>query len=205
MSEVVTLAAELREDLGTGAARSLRRKGRVPAIIYGAGKEPLSISVEEKEITKYYRRPQYLSQLFELEIEQKKYKVLPKAIELHPITEMVNHADFVFLESKMQKMLVPIVYANKENSLGIKRGGYFNTVKRFLKILCPVANLPRKIEIDVTTMPIGTTIKAKDAPLPEGAILLDNPDFVIASIVGKKGKSDDAAEEKAEPVAATKK
>lgn len=194
MSEALTLAAEPREDLGTGASRALRKKGMVPATVYGAGKEPLSIAIEEKEITKYYRRPQYISQLFELEIGQKKFKVLPKAIQLHPITDIVSHVDFVFLESKMQKMHVPIVYLNKEGCLGVKRGGYFNTVKRFATILCPVEILPRKIEIDVVAMPIGASLKAKDLSIPVGAKLLDNANFVIASIVGKKGKSDDIEE-----------
>lgn len=197
MSEVLTLAAELREDLGTSAARALRRRGMIPATIYGGGKGAVSVALEEKEITKFYRRPQYISQIFEFEIGQKKYKVLPKAIQLHPITEIVSHADFVFIEPEMQKMAVPIVYTNKENCIGIKRGGYFNTVKRSLNILCPVNNLPRKIEIDLTSMAIGGTIKAKDADLPAGAKLLINPEFVIASIIGKRGKSDDEEEKTA--------
>ena len=191
MTDILTLAAEMRDETGTGASRALRRRGMIPATIYGAGKDAMSIAIEEKEITKYYRKPQYLSQLIQFEIGQKKYKVLPKAIDLHPITEIVSHADFVFLEEKVQKMQVPVVYSNKENCLGIKKGGYFNTVKRFLTISCPVENLPRKIEIDVTSMPISSSIKAKDAPLPTGAKLLENPEFVIASIIGKRGKSDD--------------
>lgn len=198
MSEVLTLAAEMREELGTGASRALREKGMVPATIYGAGKEPMSIAIEEKELTKYYRKPQYISQVIQFEIGQKKFKVLPKAVDLHPVTEIVRHADFVFLENKMQKMEVPIVYANKENCIGIKRGGYFNTVKRTLTLLCPVDNLPRKIEIDVTNMPIGTSLKAKKVPLPEGAKLIGDPEFVIASIIGKRGKTDSEDEEKAE-------
>lgn len=201
MTEILTLAAEMRTELGTGASRALRKRGMIPAIIYGASKKPISIAVEESEITKYYRRPQYLSQLIEFEVAGKKYKVLPKAIDLDPITEIASHADFVFLNDKVQKMQVPVVYANKDACIGIKRGGYFNTVKRFLTIECPVNNLPRKLEIDTTHMPIGTSIKAKEAPLPEGAKLLANPEFVIASIIGKKGKSsldDDGTEEKAE-------
>ena len=201
MSESLTLAAELRENLGTGAARALRRRGMVPATIYGAGKEPVSIAIEEKEITKYYRKPQYISQLFEFEIGQKKYKVLPKDIQLHPITDIVSHADFIFLEQKMQKMRVPVVYANKENCIGIKRGGYFNTVKRSLNLLCPVNALPRKIEIDITNIKIGATIKAQDVTLPEGAKLLEIPNSVIASIIGKRGKSD---EEETAPAAPEK-
>lgn len=190
MTEILTLTAEMREEVGTGAARALRRKGMVPATIYGAGKSPISIAIAEKEITKYYRRPQYISQLIQFEIGQKKYKVLPKAIELNPLTEIVRHADFVFLEEKMQKMQVPVIYINKDDCIGIKRGGYFNTVKRLLTILCPVDKLPRKIEVDVTDMAITDSVKAKEAVLPEGAKLLEDPEFVIASIIGKRGKTD---------------
>lgn len=200
MSEVLSLIAQMREEIGTGAARALRKSGMVPATIYGAGKGALSIAIEEKEITKYYRKPQYMSQVFQFEIGGKKHKVLPKEIQLNPITEVVSHADFVFLESKMQKMKVPIVYLNNETSLGVKRGGYFNPVRRFLTILCPIENLPRKIEIDTIDMAIGRSIKAKEAILPKGAKLIDNPEFVIASIVGKKGKAD-AEEEVVTPVA----
>lgn len=197
MSEVLTLAAEMREELGTGASRALRKRGMVPATIYGAGKEPMSIAVEEKELTKYYRKPQYISQVIQFEIGQKKFKVLPKAIDLHPITEIARHADFVFLENKLQKMEVPVVYANKENCIGVKRGGYFNTVKRSLTLLCPVDNLPRKIEIDVTDMPISTSLKAKEVALPEGTKLIGDPEFVIASIIGKRGRSTDIDDDSA--------
>lgn len=190
MTEILTLAAEMREESGTGAARALRRRGMVPATIYGAGKTPVSIAIEEKEITKYYKKPQYISQLIQFEIGQKKYKVLPKAIDLHPINEVVRHADFVFLENKMQRMQVPVVYVNKENCIGVKRGGYFNVVKRLLTILCPIDNLPRKIEVDVTEMQIASSIKAKETILPEGAKLLEDPEFVIASVIGKRGKTD---------------
>ena len=186
MSEILPLKAELRNELGKGAARALRKSGMTPATIYGKNKQPLSIAIEEKEITKCYRKPQYMSQVIEFEVGKDKHKVLPKSINLHPITEAVSHADFVFLADKMQKMQVPVVYKNKENCIGVKRGGYFNIVRRMLTILCPVEKLPRKIEID---------IKASDAILPEGAKLLEKPEFVIASIIGKKGKSSDLEEE----------
>ncbi len=189
MSEVLTLAAEMREELGKGATRALRRKGLVPATIYGAGKEPMSITIEEKVITKYYRRPQFISQPIVFEIGQKKYSALPKAIDLNPITEIVRHADFVFIEKDMQKMEVPVVYTNKDDCVGVKRGGYFNTVRRLITILCPVGNLPRKIEIDVAELAIGESLKAKEAVLPKGAKLLEDPEFVIASVIGKRGKN----------------
>jgi large subunit ribosomal protein L25 len=195
MNEVVTLKAQLRTKSGTGPSRELRRNGMIPAIIYGPNKDPIAISIEENEITKYYKRPLFLSQIFELDIDGKKYKVLPKTAELHLIKEMLTHVDFVFVENQIQKLSVPIVYVNKTTSIGIKRGGYFNTVRRVLNIACPVKSLPRSIEIDVAKVKIGESIKASQAQLPEGATLLDNPNFVIASIIGKKGKGDVDAEE----------
>lgn len=195
MNEVVTLKAQLRTKSGTGPSRELRRNGMIPAIIYGPNKDPIAIAIDEKEITKYYKRPLFLSQIFELDIDGIKYKVLPKTAELHLIKEMVTHVDFVFIEDKVQKLSVPIVYLNKTTSIGIKRGGYFNTVRRTLNISCPVKSLPRSIEIDVAKVRIGESIKASQAQLPEGAILLDNPNFVIASIIGKKGKGDADTEE----------
>lgn len=195
MNEIVTLKAQLRTKSGTGPSRELRRNGMIPAIIYGPNKDSIAIAIDEKEITKYYKRPLFLSQLFELDIDGTKYKVLPKTAELHLIKEMVTHMDFIFVEDKVQKLSVPIVYVNKATSIGIKRGGYFNTVRRVLNITCPVESLPRAIEIDVAKVKIGESIKASHAQLPEGAILLDNPNFVIASIIGKKGKGDADAEE----------
>jgi large subunit ribosomal protein L25 len=192
MEDVVKIPAQHRETLGTGAARALRRNNMVPATLYGAGNAPISVAVPQKEIMKYYQKPQYISQVFELEMGDKTYKVLPKAIQLHPITDIVSHVDFVFLESKIQKMAVPIVFLNKENCIGIKRGGYFNRAKRYLNIACPVEHLPRKLEMDITTKKIGTTIKAEEFDLPKGATLLDNPKFVVASIIGKKSKEDEA-------------
>ncbi|MCP5369430.1 MAG: 50S ribosomal protein L25/general stress protein Ctc [Rickettsiaceae bacterium] len=191
MNDIVTLKAQLRTKIGTGPARELRRNGMIPAIIYGANKEPLAIAIEEREITKYYKKPLFLSQLFEFDIDGTKYKVLPKTAELHLIKEMVTHVDFIFVEDEVQKMSVPIVYLNKTTSIGIKRGGYFNTVRRVLNISCPVKSLPRSLEIDVAKTKIGESIKASQVKLPEGAVLLDNPNFVIASIIGKKGKAGD--------------
>lgn len=195
MSEVISLVGEAREVFGTGASRASRREGKIPVVVYGKGKDNILLLLEEKEITKYYRKPQYMSQIFEITYGKEKIRVLPKRIDLHPVTEIARHADFVFVDSKTQVIDMPLVFSNKENCIGIKRGGYFNTVRRFLKISCPVKNLPRKIEIDTTKFPIGLSLKASQVELPEGAKLLDNPNFVIASIIGKKGKSSTDEEE----------
>lgn len=194
MSEAIALTAEIRDQLGTGPARALRKKGMVPATIYGNGNSPMSVAVEEKEITKLYRKPQFISALIELNVGGKKYKVLPKAVQLHPITDIVRHVDFVFLDDKFQKMEVPISFEGKDKSLGIKRGGFFNIVKRSAVLKCPVKDLPRKIVVDVSNMLIGHSIKANDITLPQGCEFINKSNFVVATIIGKAGRAE-AAEE----------
>ncbi|MFY9590085.1 50S ribosomal protein L25/general stress protein Ctc [Rickettsia endosymbiont of Halotydeus destructor] len=203
MSEILELAAEVRSEFGTGAARELRRTGRVPAIIYGANKTPVAISIEEKEITKYYRKPAFISGLININVGETQYKVLPKAVELHPVTDIVRHVDFVFLEEKTQKMAVPVVYEGKERALGVKRGGYFNIIKRTIPMLCDVNNIPRNITIDVTNMPIATSIKSSNVKLPEGCQFATKKEFVLATIIGRRGKTE--AEEGATPAEAAAK
>ncbi|WP_342272126.1 50S ribosomal protein L25/general stress protein Ctc [Candidatus Tisiphia endosymbiont of Parasteatoda lunata] len=204
MSELLELAAEMREKFGTGVARELRRKGMVPAIVYGAGKEALAVSIEEKEITKHYRKPGFISTVIQIKVGSKTHKVLPKAVELHPITDIVRHVDFVHLEEKTQRMEVPIVYEGKERALGVKRGGFFNIIKRTITLLCDVNNIPKNINIDVTNMHIGQSLKAKSIKLPEGVQLASNNDFIMATIIGRKGSKSEDEEAVTEEVKPTK-
>ncbi|WP_250310883.1 50S ribosomal protein L25/general stress protein Ctc [Rickettsia endosymbiont of Oedothorax gibbosus] len=194
MSELLELAAEMREKFGTGAARDLRRRGMVPAVVYGANKQPLAVSIEEKEITKHYRKPGFISSIVQIKVGNKTHKVLPKAVELHPITDIVRHVDFVHLEEKTQTMEVPVVYEGKERALGVKRGGFFNIIKRTMTLLCDVNNIPKNINIDVSNMLIGQSLKAKGIKLPEGTQLASKSDFIIATIIGRKGSKAESEE-----------
>ncbi|WP_375334000.1 50S ribosomal protein L25/general stress protein Ctc [Candidatus Tisiphia endosymbiont of Xenochironomus xenolabis] len=202
MSELLELAAEMREKFGTGAARDLRRRGMVPAVVYGANKQPLAVSIEEKEITKHYRKPGFISSIVQIKVGNKTHKVLPKAIELHPITDIVRHVDFVHLEEKTQTMEVPVVYEGKERALGVKRGGFFNIIKRTITLLCDVNNIPKNINIDVSNMLIGQSLKAKGIKLPEGTQLASKSDFIIATIIGRKGSKAETEETATEEVKA---
>jgi large subunit ribosomal protein L25 len=197
MSEAVVLLAKMRLEFGTGHARALRKNARVPAIIYGAGKKPIAISLLEKDMTKLYRKPSFTSTIINLDIDNVQHRVLAKAVELHPVKDIVRHVDFVFLNDKIQKLEVPIIFENKDKALGVKRGGYFNIVKRTISVLCAIDNIPKNIIIDVTNMPVGKSLKSSDLVLPEGCNLLRKDDFIIASIIGSKGakaEKDDEAE-----------
>lgn len=197
MNEVVVLRAEKRERLGTGGARELRKRGMVPAIIYGNEKQPLAVAVEGKEITRHYRKSGFISTVIELEVDKAKYKVLPKDVQLHPITDFVDHVDFVFLNEKIQKMEVPVVFEGKEKSIGVKRGGFFNIIKRRLTVTCPVNAIPKNITVDVTNMQVGQSIKVSQLVLPDGCEPVGKPDMLLASIIGNKGKAEADQEETA--------
>ncbi len=191
MTEMFVLKAKNRDILGTGSSRSLRAEGWVPANVYGNGHKNLSIAVEEKEITKLYRTHGFTSKVIGVEIDGKIHKVLPKAVQLHPITDLVNHVDLVFLDKKYQKVDVPVVFDGKERSVGVKRGGFFNIIMRKLPLLCPVDSIPLDIKIDVSNMGIGASIIANKLKLPEGCSLsTKKTKLIVASITGRGGKSD---------------
>ena len=207
MSGNAVLKGELRTTLGTGPARELRRAGLIPATVYGNKQTPLSVSLEEKEVTKLYRKHGFTSTVVELDIAGKKHKVLPKSVDLHPITDLVRHADFVFVASKgTQKAEVQVVYEGKERSVGVKKGGFFNIIHRKIELNCPVDNIPPHVEVDVTNMVVGASLKARSLKLPEGCSLFAKKDFILASITGRAGKADpaEAAEQAGAPAAEKK-
>ena len=190
MEESNILTADIRSTLGTGPARALRLEHKVPAIIYGAGKKELAIAIQEKEITRLYRKPGFSTNIITIEVEGKKHRVLPKSIDLHPTTDLVWHADFIYLNQKTQKVDVPIIYANKEKAVGVKKGGFFNIIKRKISLICPVDNIPANITLDVVNVAVGVSLHASKLTLPEGSILNVSPRQVIASITGRGGKAD---------------
>ena len=200
---MTVLVATNRDKLGTGSSRSLRSAGQVPATIYGQGGAPLSIVIQEKEITKLYRRHGFTSTVIGVELDGKVIKVLPKAIQLHPITDLVNHVDFVYLAKDIQKVDVPLVFEGKERAVGIKRGGFFNIIFRKITLNCSVKSIPQDIVIDVTNMGIGASIVASTLKLPTGCTLAGKPNLVIASITGRGGKADATDEAAAGAPAAT--
>ncbi|MDX2050394.1 MAG: 50S ribosomal protein L25/general stress protein Ctc [Rickettsiaceae bacterium] len=199
------LKCNLRENTGTGRSRDLRRNGMIPAVIYGKGKDTLLISLEEKEVTKLYRKKNFKSTILELDINGKIYKVMPKAVELHPTSELVRHVDFVFLaESGHHKVEVPIIFEGKDRSLGVKRGGFFNVIHRKVQLICPVDSIPANIEHDVTRMQIGSSLRSNSLNLPQGCSLVSKTNFVLASVTGRGGKSSDDSGEGASSEATPK-
>jgi large subunit ribosomal protein L25 len=194
------LIAEERKDIGTGSARALRRSHRIPAVIYGPGRQTISISLEEKEVIKYYKQPSFSSSVIEIQMGDVTHKVIPQAVEVHPVKDLVRHVDFVFLSEKTQNVKVPIIYKNKTTAIGVKRGGFFNIVVRKVLLECNVDSIPKNIELDVSGARIGHSIKASKLVLPEGVKLAVSNDLILASITGR-GKDDEPEDKPSAPSA----
>ena len=136
MSEQLTLPAETRDRAGKGASRELRRDGRVPAVVYGQKKDPLSIHVEEKLLTKMLHSGHFMNSVVMIEVGGKPTRTLPKAVDFHPVTSRPIHVDFLRIsEHTKVTVAVPVRFDNEDDSPGLKRGGVLNVVVHELEIV----------------------------------------------------------------------
>ncbi len=199
MSDQLTLPAEARERAGKGASRELRRDGRVPAVVYGEKKEPLSIHVEEKLLTKMLHTGHFMNSVVMIDLKGKAHRTLPKAVDFHPVTSAPIHVDFLRIgEHSKVSVNIPVRFDNEEASPGLKRGGVLNTVLHELEIVCDAASIPAEIHIPLDGLEIGDSIHISQVSLPEGVKpAIDDRDFTVATIVApsalKSEEEEDAA------------
>jgi large subunit ribosomal protein L25 len=197
MSAVVgTISAELRDNTGKGVARTLRRDGRIPAIIYGGGKKDVKISLNVKELATENNRGHFTSKIYVLDTGKEKFRVLPMDIQLHPVTDVPEHADFLHVEPGSEiRVKVKVLFRNADKSPGIKRGGVLNIIRHDVELYCIENKIPKKLEVDLSGLQIGDSVHISSITLPEGARpTITNRDFTIATIVGRmKDEAEEAA------------
>ena len=186
MSDALTLPAEARERAGKGASRVLRREGRVPAVIYGGKEEPTPIHVEAKELVRQLGTGHFMNSIVMIEVAGgKPVRAIPKDVAFDPVTDRPIHADFLRLsrDSKIQ-VAVPVIFANEEDSPGLKKGGVLNIVRHELELVCESDKIPDDITIDVTGKDIGDSIHISEVKLPAGSeSAITDRDFTIATLV----------------------
>jgi len=170
MSEQLTLAAEARERAGKGASRELRRRGRVPAVIYGAGESPVSIHLEEKLLVRTLQGGHFMNSVVMLEgLGGQPVRTLPKDIAFHPVTDRPLHVDFLRIGEHAQvTVTVPIVFEGEEDSPGIAGGGVLNAALKELTISCDASEIPGEIRVSVASLEQGGSIHLADIALPRG-------------------------------------
>ncbi|WDM85301.1 50S ribosomal protein L25/general stress protein Ctc [Ehrlichia sp. JZT12] len=182
---IVKINASLRENVGTGPSRALRCNGSIPAVIYGKGRDPLSIFLSDREFLSKYRSAALSTHLIELEINNKKEYVLMRDIQKHPVTDRIQHVDFQFIDYGTEiKIEVPLIFINEHKCIGIKRGGVLNILHRTLSIKCSPSAILQNIEIDLSDLTAGHSIHVSDLKLPSEVNVVmkeDNPALVTIS------------------------
>ena len=193
---VTKLHAELREHSGTGSARNLRRAKRIPAVLYGPGQPNHNLSVDQHEIGLQLSKPGFTSRVIDLQLDGKHYKVLPRNVSYHPVSDAVEHIDFFsFGNAKQVQLKVRLRFTNQEKSPGLKLGGVLNIVQRELVVRCAPENIPSVIDIDVANMKIGDSMRIALLELPHGVEAINrDPKGTVATITGR-AKKDEAADE----------
>ncbi len=183
MSEVQNLSAELRSRAGKGAARQSRRDGRVPGVIYGDKKPATLISVAPRELMKELRKKAFHVTLFDIAVDGRKERVLPRDVQFDPVGDQPIHVDFMRVgEHTRVHVAVPVAFRNEAASPGLKRGGVLNVVRHEVELICSVDSIPRQIEIDLEGLDIGDSVHISMVKLPEGVRPAIARDFTIATI-----------------------
>jgi large subunit ribosomal protein L25 len=185
MSEQLTLPAEARDRAGKGASRALRREGRVPAVVYGEKKEPLSIHVEERLLTRMLSSGHFMNSVIMIDFQGTPQRTLPKAVDFHPVTSRPTHVDFLRIsEHTKVHVAVPVRFDNEEASPGLKRGGVLNVVQHELELVCDAAHIPNEIHIPLDGLDIGDSVHISEVNLPDGVLPANqDDDFTVATIV----------------------
>jgi len=185
MAAIKQLAAVARSGTGKGAARSVRREGRVPAVIYGGGQRPEPISVDYKDVNKLIFAGRFLTTIFELEVDGRKERVLPRDYQLDAVTDRPLHVDFLRLTpGSFVRIGVPVHVENREASPGLKKGGTVNIVLHSVEVLAPADNMPESITIDLTGMDFADSVHVSALKLPEGCKPVPSKtDLTVVTIV----------------------
>jgi len=164
------LVAEARAELGSRASRRLRRLGKTPAILYGAGKDPVPLLLEEKEVKKQLENEAVYSHVLTLKLGATEEQAVLKTLHRHPRSSAILHLDFQRVRaSETISMHVPLHFINEDRCPGKKAGGIISHLLIEAEVSCLPKDLPQFIEVDMATVELGQSVHLSDIPLPAGA------------------------------------
>lgn len=186
--EITDLAAQVRKEQKKGPARRLRQQGLVPAIFYGGSTENISLAVKSSDLMKL-RKEKKVHAFIKLIIDDGGKKLeklsLIKELQTQPLTGKLYHADFYEVDMK-KKLAFDVTLNFTGKAIGVENGGELQHIKREVKIMCLPADLPDHIDVDISAIDIGHSIKVKDIVIPEGLTHLDPPDAAVVSVAAVK-------------------
>ena len=200
MSENTLISADLRNRVGKGSARAARRAGKIPAVIYGDKKQPISIEIEARVMRKIINEPGIFSRLLDINVDNGKHTVLMRDIHFHPVSDDPMHFDFLRVsQSSTVSVSVGVEFINEAICPALKIGGVLNIVRYEVELNCLPTSIPEKIIVDLSEAKIGDSIHISAVELPEGVTpTITDRDFTIATLQspggGVKNEEDEEVE-----------
>ena len=192
------LSAQPRTGTGKGAARSLRREGNVPAVIYGHGRDPQALAVNARELERLLGSITAGSTVIELGFDGRTSRTLIREIQRHPLKRQIIHVDFQELVAGEKVTVnVPLVLVGTPDGVRLS-GGVLSQVMNELTIHVDPSNIPNHIDVDVANLTIGHSVHVSDLSVPEGVEVLDEPEATVAVLAAPKTEATPAAAEGAD-------
>jgi large subunit ribosomal protein L25 len=185
MTKIQELAVEARANRGKGPAYQTRQKGLIPAIIYGGTSEPETIAVDSRTLERAIEKGGFLTTLLMLNGAGKKTRVIPRQVQLDPVSDRPVHVDFLRLaDGASVRIEIPVHFKGQGESPGLKKGGVLNIVRHQIEMICPADHIPNEIVVDISKLDIAETVHISAVNLPEGAKpVVRGRDFTVCSIV----------------------
>lgn len=191
----------VRDEMGGSASNILREQGLIPAILYGAGKENVMLTVDIRDVEKGLHNTGFFTTVYELNVGGKKERAMVRDVQFHPVKDRPIHMDFMRVSKGAKiSVKVPIVFKNELESPGIKRGGVLNVVLHSIDLTCEIDSIPEHIEIDLTGLEVGDSIHTEQVKFAQGVVVTHpERDVTLATIVAPTVQK--AVEEEAAPEA----
>lgn len=183
-TETIQVAA--RSGTGKGVARKLRAQGMIPAVIYSKGSDALAIKLNEAALEAVFRRTLNRNTLLSLTVDGTEHICLVKDAQRHPVSRRILHVDFYRVDPE-SPVEVEVNITTKGTAEGVKMGGRLQIIRRSLMVRSIPANIPAKLEVDVTNLQIGKFVKVSEVTPPNGVELIYKNDFNLVSVIGKRG------------------
>ena len=204
MSDSHTILAEMRDVQGTGASRRLRHAGKIPAVLYGAGKEPAMLTLNHNSLFHNLEDESFHSSILTVDIAGKQEKAILRDVQMHAYKQLIMHVDLqrVSATDKIH-MSVPLHFTGGDEAPGVKvESGIVSHLITELDIVCLPENLPEYLSIDVSALHLGDSVHLSDITLPEGvestALAHGGDDLAVATVVAVRGTVEDEAADLAE-------
>lgn len=195
--EIPDLVAEARVGTGKGAARQIRREGKVPGIVYGDNKDPLPVAFNFNELLTKLRAGRFLSRLWNLKVEgQEDVRVICRDVQKDVVKDLPIHLDFMRLRRTSKvNLFIPVEFVGHDDCPGLRKGGTIVTVRSEVELIVTAGDIPEQITVDLSGLQIGDGVHIEDVKLPAGAKPTIDRNFVIANIAAPSAlKSSDDEE-----------